>query len=215
VEGLKRLSKADPCVECSFTDRGEAIVAGAGELHLEICLQDLENDFAKIPIRKSNPVVSYRETVTRESKVCMTKSANKHNRLFCTAEPLDAELCLDIESGRVVTKLSDAETKQRARYLADTYGWHVNEAKKIWCFGPDNAGANLLVDQTKAVQYLGEIKDSFGAGFQWASKEGPLCEEPMRGVRYNIMDVTLHADAIHRGGGQVIHPRVEFCTEVF
>lgn len=26
----------------------------------------------------------------------------------------------------------------------------------------------------------------------------------MRGVRFNIHDVTLHADAIHRGGGQII-----------
>ena len=26
----------------------------------------------------------------------------------------------------------------------------------------------------------------------------------MRGIRFNIHDVTLHADAIHRGGGQII-----------
>merc|ERR1711894_750400 len=53
-------------------------------------------------------------------------------------------------------------------------------------------------------QYLNEIKDSVVAGFQWASKEGVLCEENMRGCRYDIHDVTLHADAIHRGGGQII-----------
>jgi hypothetical protein len=54
------------------------------------------------------------------------------------------------------------------------------------------------------VQYLNEIKDSIVAGFQWATKEGVLCDENMRGVRFNIYDVTLHADAIHRGGGQII-----------
>jgi len=42
------------------------------------------------------------------------------------------------------------------------------------------------------------------SGFQWASREGPIAEEPMRSVRLNILDVTLHADAIHRGGGQII-----------
>ncbi len=31
-----------------------------------------------------------------------------------------------------------------------------------------------------------------------------MCEENMRGIRFNIYDVTLHADAIHRGGGQII-----------
>jgi len=51
---------------------------------------------------------------------------------------------------------------------------------------------------------LNEIKDSFEAAFQWATKEGVMTEENMRGIRFNIMDVALHADAIHRGGGQVI-----------
>lgn len=34
--------------------------------------------------------------------------------------------------------------------------------------------------------------------------QGVLCEENMRGIRYDIHDVTLHTDAIHRGGGQII-----------
>lgn len=94
--------------------------------------------------------------------------------------------------------------KARARILADEYGFDVNEARKIWCFGPDTNGPNLLMDVTKGVQYLNEIKDSVVAGFQWATKEGVLCEENMRGIIFNIHDVTLHADAIHRGGGQII-----------
>lgn len=61
-----------------------------------------------------------------------------------------------------------------------------------------------FTDITKGVQYLNEIKDSVVAGFQWATKEGALCEENMRGVRFDVHDVTLHADAIHRGGGQII-----------
>ena len=39
VEGLKRLSKSDPCVKTWIAETGEHIVAGAGELHLEICLK--------------------------------------------------------------------------------------------------------------------------------------------------------------------------------
>jgi len=55
--------------------------------------------------------------------------------------------------------------------LADEYGWDVNEARRIWTFGPEGTGANLVVDVSKGVQYLNEIKDSVVAGFQWASKE--------------------------------------------
>jgi len=54
------------------------------------------------------------------------------------------------------------------------------------------------------VQYLNEIKDSVIAALQWVSKEGVLTQENMRGIRFNIHDVVLHADAVHRGGGQVI-----------
>merc|ERR1712242_291815 len=88
VEGLKRLSKSDPMVVIQTADSGEHIIAGAGELHLEICLKDLEEDHACVPIKKSDPVVSYRETVTEESSMmCLSKSPNKHNRLYMKAQP--------------------------------------------------------------------------------------------------------------------------------
>ncbi|XP_064390604.1 elongation factor 2b-like [Halichondria panicea] len=202
VEGLKRLAKSDPMVLCIIEESGEHIVAGAGELHLEICLKDLEEDHACIPLKKSDPVVSYRETVSAESsRVCLSKSPNKHNRLFMKAAPLEDGLAEDIEDGKVHPR---DEPKVRGRFLADTYKWDINEARKIWSFGPDGTGPNLLVDVTKGVQYLNEIKDSMVAGFQWAAKEGVLCEENLRAVRFNVHDVTLHTDAIHRGGGQII-----------
>ncbi|XP_009321744.1 PREDICTED: elongation factor 2, partial [Pygoscelis adeliae] len=202
VEGLKRLAKSDPMVQCIIEESGEHIIAGAGELHLEICLKDLEEDHACIPIKKSDPVVSYRETVSEESNVmCLSKSPNKHNRLYMKARPFPDGLAEDIDKGEVSAR---QELKQRARYLAEKYEWDVTEARKIWCFGPDGTGPNILTDITKGVQYLNEIKDSVVAGFQWATKEGVLCEENMRAVRFDVHDVTLHADAIHRGGGQII-----------
>uniref|UniRef100_A0A671X249 Eukaryotic translation elongation factor 2b n=1 Tax=Sparus aurata TaxID=8175 RepID=A0A671X249_SPAAU len=202
VEGLKRLAKSDPMVQCIIEESGEHIIAGAGELHLEICLKDLEEDHACIPLKKSDPVVSYRETVMEESdQMCLSKSPNKHNRLFMKSRPFPDGLAEDIEKGDVTSR---QELKARARYLAEKYEWEVTEARKIWCFGPDGTGANLLIDMTKGVQYLNEIKDSVVAGFQWATKEGALCEENMRAIRFDIHDVTLHADAIHRGGGQII-----------
>lgn len=202
VEGLKRLSKSDPCVLVSTSESGEHVVSGAGELHLEICLKDLEEDHAGVPLRFSDPVVSYRESVQNVSSMtALSKSPNKHNRLYMTAGPMDEELSAAIEAGKINPR---DDFKIRARTLADDYGWDVTDARKIWCFGPNTNGANLLVDQTKAVQYLTEIKDSVVSGFQWATKEGPVAEEPMRSVRFNILDVTLHADSIHRGTGQVM-----------
>jgi len=83
IEGLKKLSKSDPLVLCTTEESGQNVVAGCGELHVEICLNDLEKDFAGIEIIKSDPIVSYKETVTNISNiVCMSKSPNKHNRLY-------------------------------------------------------------------------------------------------------------------------------------
>jgi elongation factor 2 len=48
MEGLKRLAKSDPLVLCFTAPTGEHIIAGAGELHLEICLKDLRDDFMKV-----------------------------------------------------------------------------------------------------------------------------------------------------------------------
>ncbi len=71
----------------------------------------------------------------------------------------------------------------------------------IW---PEQSGPNFLLYQTKVVQYLKEIRDSMGSGFQNIINEGELAEESLRGVCFNILDVELHPDSIHRGDGQII-----------
>ena len=201
VSGLIKMSKADPLVQVINTET-EHIICGSGELHLEICLKDLVEDYAKIEITKSDPVVPYKETVTtKSSQVCMAKSPNKHNRLYVIAEPLNEDLVVEIENGNI--RAAD-DMKVTARTLIDKYEWDQHDAKKLWVFGPDQSGPNFLIDQTKAVQYLNEIRDSMESAFQNVTKEGVLAEENMRGIRFGIQDVELHNDAIHRGGGQII-----------
>ena len=83
---------------------------------------------------------------------------------------------IQIEEGDVT---ENDDNKVRARHLADKYGWDITQARKIWSFGcvPD-ANANLLVDATKGVQYLNEIKDSMVGAFMQVSetsRDGPEC----------------------------------------
>merc|ERR1719386_309652 len=172
VEGLKKLSKSDPLVVCTTEESGEHVIAG------------------------------YRETVTAESTVmCLSKSPNKHNRLYMKAVPLAEGLDLDIESGKAGPK---ADQKERRKLLKEKFDWDDNSANKIWAWGPETEGPNMVVDVTQGVQYLNEIKEHVASGFQWASKEGPLCEENMRCMRFDIHDVVLHTDSIHRGAGQIM-----------
>merc|ERR1712146_866792 len=110
VEGLKKLAKSDPLVLTSIADSGEHVIAGCGELHVEICLKDLREEYAQCEFTIGDPVVSYRETVTQESsQTCLAKSPNKHNRLYLTAEPMDEDLSNLIEKGDAGPKADPKE----------------------------------------------------------------------------------------------------------
>ncbi len=148
VEGIKRLSKSDPLVVCTTEESGEHIIAGCGELHIEICLKDLEEEYAKCPLKKADPVVSYKETVLNDERTvsCLAKSPNKHNRIYVDCQALGDELTKLIEEEDIGPK---QEVKARTRTLVDDFDWDKTDAQKIWCFGPDQMGPNLLVDTTK------------------------------------------------------------------
>jgi len=204
VEGLKKLAKSDPMVKCETTEAGEHIIAGCGELHLEICLKDLADDFMKgAPINTSEPVVTYCETITSESPEVLSKSANKHNRLFCVVQPMSEEI-QKLFDEEVVTPGMDVKDRSKILREHPAFGWEeAATPQKIWCFGDDGIGPNVLTERTMGVAYLNEIRDSVVGGFKWACNEGPMCDERVRGIKMILNDVTLHADAIHRGMGQV------------
>jgi elongation factor G len=87
ANALGKLLLEDPSLKVQTDeDTQQTILKGMGELHLEICLKDLIEEYAKCDIIKGDPVVTYKETVTEESnQMCLSKSPNKHNRLFMKA----------------------------------------------------------------------------------------------------------------------------------
>lgn len=191
------MKKIDPCLQVIFSEH-EFIIAGAGELHIEIALSELQNIVGEdIAFVVSPPVVGFCETIsTKSSIICLGKSPNKHNRLYFTAEPLDENLVTALEKGTIELKDNKTMTKQ----LVELYNWDKNTASKVWFF----MGSNCLVDTSHGVAYLNEIKDSIRAAFQNVVNKSVLCGEPLRGVRFNLEDAVLHSDTIHRGDGQMI-----------
>lgn len=200
IEGMNRLSKSDPIIECTTSDSGENIIACVGELHAEISINDLKM-FSGIELNVSEPVISFRETITDISGItCLKKSANKHNRIYMTAEPLPTELVNLLESGEYGTK----DMVKLSKMLVEKFGWDKHRALKIWAIGPYDKPSNIIVDCTTGLSYLNEVKDGVIAGFIQAILSGIMTEEPIRGVQFNLMDLVLHADAIHRGIGQIM-----------
>ncbi|KAF1753213.1 hypothetical protein GCK72_019769 [Caenorhabditis remanei] len=201
LDGLKRLTEVDPTVQFISEEEGELFIAGSSDHHLETCIKILEDD-GYIPLNTSEPFVLYRETVlSKSNQLCMAKSPNKMNRFFCTAEPVPVDLIKDLESDHV-NGIEGYVSKDNGVTLAKKHG--IADADNIWCFGTQVAGPNILCDNTKHSEFNHEIKKSVIAGFRWTTAEGVLCQENMRGVQFNIVDMNLHQRSNERGSGQII-----------
>ena len=204
-EGLSFLSKSSPMVEITYDESTKQfVVSGAGELHIEILMKDLK-EYSNCNLKISNPVVPFCETVTSKSPVCLTKSANKLNRIYCNAEPISPELLKEMQQGKI-EEIYKNSPNELSKHLTSNHGWSPQDAKKIWVFGPEASSnpTNILVDQTKSSEYLNEIKDSLISAFYLVCSEGVLAGEPLMGVRFNIQEVVVHSDNSHRGSSQII-----------
>ena len=71
VKGLQLLNQADPSVEVTVQETGEHVLAGAGEVHLLRCIDDLTKDYSKVELKVSEPIVPFRETVVPLPKIDM------------------------------------------------------------------------------------------------------------------------------------------------
>jgi U5 small nuclear ribonucleoprotein component len=101
------------------------------------------------------------------------------------------------------------ERRRVSDFFSKSYGWDQLAARSVWALGPTpSRGANALLDDTLPGDTdkarLGAVKDSLVQGFQWGCREGPLCDEPIRNVKFRLIDASIDPTPLHRGGGQII-----------
>ncbi|KAL1926710.1 hypothetical protein VTP01DRAFT_5605 [Rhizomucor pusillus] len=217
LDGLRRINKSYPVVTTKVEESGEHIILGTGELYLDCVLHDLRRMYAEIELKVADPVVRFCETVVETSALkCFAETPNKKNKLTFIAEPLEKGLAEDIENGQVS---ANWPAKQLGDFMEKKYNWDVLAARSIWAFGPDDMGPNILVDDTLPSEVdkklLNTVKDSVKQGFQWGTREGPLCDEPIRNVKFRILDAVLANEPIYRGGGQIIPTARRVCYSSF
>ncbi len=199
VDLMRRLSIEDPNLVTTINkETGEYLLSGMGELHLEIACKFLSEYGGGLEIVKSRPIVVYRESVQGRGVEAMAKSPNKHNRFWIQVEPLGQKVLDMIEEGEIDEYM---DQKEMSTLLREEGKWPTEEARNVWTIEEHK---NVLVNLTKGIQFLREVKDMIIAGFRWASQNGPLCEEPMRGLKVKLTDVRLHEDPVHRGPAQVM-----------
>lgn len=196
VEVLRQVAKEDPTLKVMINaETGEHLLAGMGELHLEIVAHRIQRD-KHVEITTSKPIVVYRETVTTHAGPVEGKSPNRHNRFYMEVEPLLPVVIELIKNNEISMRQQEVERRD----ILLKAGMTKDEAKGITHIYE----TNVFIDMTKGIQYLHETMELVLEGFEEVMKAGPMSREPTMGVKVKLMDAKLHEDAVHRGPAQVI-----------
>lgn len=119
IAGLKMLEQSDPCAQYEQLESGEHVVLTAGELHLERCLKDLRERFAKCEIQAGEPIVPYRESIVN-------------------AEEMEPPKNKELPRGTVVAVTASKQINVRLRVrplpapVTELLGKHVGSIKKLY-----------------------------------------------------------------------------------
>ena len=195
VEVLKQLTIEDPNLVVKIDEEsGETIVAGMGVLHLDVATHRIQD--AKVEIVTSEPLINYREAVKGTCEAVMSKSPNRHNKIFMRVEPLEPAIAEMLRTGEI----SDLKDKAEVASLLKAQGWDTDTIKRVMKF--DSRG-NVLINGTKGVQFVQESTDSINSGFEEVMKEGPMCREQMRDCKFIFTHFVPHEDTAHRGLSQL------------
>ncbi|MGD1836368.1 MAG: elongation factor EF-2 [Nitrososphaeraceae archaeon] len=196
VEGLRRVTVEDPNLIVKINEEtGETLMAGMGVLHLEIATSLLQE--SGLEITTSQPLINYRETIRNNGGPVMSKSPNKHNKIFMRVEPLTEDIIDLIRNGKL---REDMDKKELARILREK-GWNADEARNVCAIDPSG---NMLIDETKGVQFIQESMDSIKSGFDDVVHSGGLAHETLRGVKFVLNHFVPHEDPAHRGLAQLM-----------
>lgn len=218
LSGLRKVNKSYPLLTVRVQESGEHILFGTGELYLDCVMHDLREMYAGIEVKVSDPEVRFCETVLETSAIkCFANSLNKRNKLTMICEPLEKGLGEDIESGNVSILNSSPEVV--SQFLQKKYGWDILAARSIWAFGPKDEGPNVLLDDSLPSEtdkkLLYSVKESIRTGFSWAMSEGPLCDEPIRNVKFKILEAAIAGEPFQRAAGQIIPMSRRVCYSSF
>lgn len=202
IDALRSLAKADASLQITTNqETGEALLAGMGELHLEITVYRIEEE-QNIKVKVSPPIVVYREGIEGSNRghPFEGKSPNRHNRFFFEIEALSEEVVAALRAG----DLGDGPVRPNdAKETGNKFGelgMNKDLMRKIYAIN----GTNVLVNDTKGIQGLHETRELIIEAFKEVCTKGPVADEPVQGMFVRLTDAKLHEDAIHRGPAQTI-----------
>ncbi len=200
VEVLRQVSKEDPTLVVEINEEtGEHLISGMGELHLEVIENRILTDKG-VEVKTSQPIVVYRETVTKASPEFEGKSPNKHNKFYMKVAPLPDAYAELFRRGDIPSTLRLKKKEEAIWNKLEAAGMESKLTRKI----KSVFNGNFLLDVTRGQVYGGEVIEMVQDAFEDVMKFGPLTREPCVNVMVYLADMKLHEDAIHRGPAQVL-----------
>jgi elongation factor 2 len=198
IEVLKKVAKEDPTLKIEINEEtGENLMSGMGELHLEIIENRIRTEKG-VDVKTSEPIVVYRETVTKKGQVGEGKSPNKHNYFFIEVEPLEDSVYQAIKN----REIHDGRIKKRDDILwqkLNDLGISNDEARQYI----DIYKECVVLNKVKGEVHIGEVIEMIMDGIEQVIDAGTLAREPCTKIKISVVDMKLHEDAIHRGPAQV------------
>ncbi len=198
IDVINQITKEDPNIVASINqDTGEHLLSGMGELHLDVTRHRIEVDH-KVPIQVGQPIVVYHETTRKESPSYWGKSPNKHNQFKIRVEPMPKEVAEKLAEADLDGKIRKKDVDKMAKL--EECGIASEDAKNTWWVH----NKCIMVNDTRGIQALQEIRELVCQAFVDAMDAGPLAKEKCYGLIVRFEDCKLHEDAIHRGPAQVL-----------
>lgn len=202
IEVLRQVQKEDPTIVIEINEEtGENLMHGMGELHLEVVENRIKTEKG-IEVNTSPPIVVYREAITKTSPEIEGKSPNKHNKIYCTVEPIAEDLAQAIREKKIPEGRFKKKNEEAIAALREL-GWDAKSAGNV----KEVINGCMFIDDTRGVVHINEVIELILDMFEDVMKAGPLAKEPCINMVVRLMDIKLHEDTIHRGPAQ-IYPAV-------
>jgi elongation factor 2 len=187
---LNELAIEDPNLKVTVDkESGQYLLGGMGELHLEVATNFLKERVGNVDLRISTPNAAYRETILNEGALVVARSPNKLNRVSVQVEPLGKRIAAVVERGAYG---NGRELYDRLSNLLRQNVWSVEEH------------ANILTSPLSMENLPEDFRANVIQGFRWACRTGPLCEQPLRGIRVKLLDTKFDETLDNRDPPQIM-----------
>lgn len=191
LDALNELAIEDPNLKVTVNkETGQYLLGGMGELHLEVAMNSLKRRLGDIELVATTPYATYREAILNKGAVVTTRSPNKLNVFSMQIEPLNDAMMEIVEKG---FSGNEDYLKKQLGQVAGQNVWAVDEH------------ANILVGPTWSSEFPEDLTTNIVQGFHWACKSGPLCEQPLRGIKITLAHVDFDSNPNNRESSQVMH----------